>query len=169
MAEYRKLDDVRIKNTKFIWKTNFSGLVNDCNEHGYRRFNIEIPEEIALDMQEEGWPVRYKPRKKGGDEMVYVMDCRVRFDKFPPDIYMMVDNKKIRLTESSIGRLDGKRTGRVDVVLNPYYYNKMNNSGYTAYVKKMMVEVIQDDFERDYGINDIDDDGDDDMPWSVEE
>lgn len=167
MAEYRRLDDVRIKNTKFIWKTNFSGTVTDYNQYGYRRFNIEIPDELAIEMMEEGWPVKCKPRKKDSDEMVYVMDCRVRFDKFPPDVFMMVDNKKIKLTESTIGRLDGMNTGRVDVLLNASYYDRMNKTGYTAYVKKMMIEVIQDDFDRDYGIND--DDEEEEMPWSVEE
>ena len=162
MAEYRRLEDVRIKNTHFVWRTNFSGTVSEYNQQGYRKFNIEIPEELATEMIEEGWNVKPKARTKDSDEIMYILECRVRFDKIPPEVFMLVDGKKVKLTENNIHRLDGMQTGKVDVLLNPSYWNNCGRSGYTAYVKKMMIEVIQDDFDKDYNLND---DGDDEMPW----
>lgn len=144
----RKL--ISIENTKFIFRTNFSGDPDrDTYGSDARRANIIIPDpEMAMALREEGFNIKEtKPRPGFEDEFVpeYFVGISVNYDtNWPPKIYLVSgDAEPVLLDEESVGSLDMCYVRNVNVVLNPYHNEKTRRS--SLYVRTMYVEQDIDD------------------------
>lgn len=137
---------------------NFSGEIDNWNPQGRRTFCIELDEETADALHEEGWNVKeLAPRDDDPDgiSLPYIQ-ATIRFDNIPPTIYMLTgrNNKKTLLTEDTIGNLDYVQIEYVDVILSPYQWEMKTKtgveSGIKAYVKTMYVKVVEDELAAKY-------------------
>ena len=145
----RKL--ISIENTKFIFRTNFSGDPDrDTYGNDARRANIIIPDiRQAQDLIEEGFNVKVtKPRDGEEDGFIpeYFVAIGVNYDtNWPPKIYLVSgDAEPVLLNEESVGCLDMCQVQNVNVVLNPYTNQRTGRK--SLYVRTMYVEQdIQDD------------------------
>lgn len=146
MAE-KKL--VCIDDTRFIWKTNFSGDPSRDNFGSeVRKGNVIIPSEAqARELMNEGFNVRRTEPRDGEDEgyePTYFISITVNYDSnWPPKIYLVSgDSNPELLDEESIATIDkcNDKGGvkNVNVVLNPYYNNKTHRP--SLYVRTMYVE-----------------------------
>lgn len=148
MAERRL---ITIDNTKFIFRTNFSGDPERDNfGSDARKFNIIIPDaEQALDMKEDGFNVKTtKPRPGEEDDFVptYFVSVNVNYDTaWPPKIYLVSGDAEPRLLdEDTVDILDKCYVMNVNAVLNPYQNQRTGRS--SLYVRTMYVEQdVEDD------------------------
>ena len=141
---------ISIENTKFIFKTNFSGDPERDNfGSDARRANIIIPDpEMAMDMLRDGFNVKQtKPKPDEEDfEPTYFVAVNVNYDtEWPPRIYLVSgDAEPVLLDEESVGMLDRCYVLNVNAVLNPYRNQRTGRS--SLYVRTMYVEQdIEDD------------------------
>lgn len=148
----RKL--VTLENTKFIYKTNFSGNPeNDKYGSRSRRGNIIIPTEaLAQEIDDAGIDVKMtKPRdgEEEGFKPVLFMPILVKYDsefakERPPKVYIVAGNSEPRLLdEESIGLIDMSYVINVNATIEIAYLK--NYDRYAAYVRTMYVEVEADD------------------------
>lgn len=148
---------ISIENTRFIFRTNFSGdPERDTFGSEARKANIVIPsEEQALDMIDQGFNVK-TTKPKPGEEIdfvpTYFVSINVNYDTdWPPKIYLVSgDATPVLLDSESIDILDKCYVLNVDVVLNPYRNQRTGKS--SLYVRTMYVtqDVDDDPFAHRY-------------------
>lgn len=147
----RERNLISIENTKFIWRTNFSGDPERDNFGSEtRQANIIIPDERqAQELMDLGVNVKQtKPKPGEEDEFVptYFVPIKVNYDtNWPPKIYLVSgDADPILLDEESVGMLDKCYVLNVNAVLNLYTNTRTGRS--SLYVRTMYVEQdIEDD------------------------
>lgn len=146
-------DLICIENTRFIFKTNFSGdPERDNYGNDTRCANIIIPdEEQARELAERGFNVRQTKPKPGQEEdfePTYFVKIIVNFDsKWPPKIVLVSgDSEPQKLDEESIDTLDKVYVLNVNALLNPYINKKKKDAKPSLYVKTLYVEQdVEDD------------------------
>lgn len=146
----RDLNLIKIEDTRFIFKTNFSGdPERDDYGSSQRKANVIIPtKEQADDLAAMGFNVKCTKPKDGeeeGFEPTYFVAVRANFNSaWPPKIKLVVSNEEpIMLDEESVGILDNIYVLNVNVLLSPYY-NERNNR-WSLYIKTMYVEQDMED------------------------
>lgn len=147
---------LRIENTNLIFR-NFSGKASEFNKEGSRNTGIIIPPEMVNQLVEEGWSVKELPPRDPQDQPLYYMNAKVRFDNFPPNIYLCTSMKPTKLDEETVDQIDYSEIAFVDVVLSPYDYTVRGQSGRAAYIKTLYVNVIEDAFAEKYKYGDVED------------
>ena len=142
MAE-KKL--ICIENTRFIFKTNFSGDPNrDRFGSSARKGNILIPNiDQARELMAEGFNVKQTRPRPGEEENFrpeYYVSVTANYNtNWPPRIYLVSGNAEPRLLdESTLNLIDMCRVKNVNVVLNPYHNQRLRTS--SLYVRTMYVE-----------------------------
>ena len=129
---------------------NFSGKEGNYNAAGKRNFCVFLEEELARQLQEDGWNIRWlKPRDDQDDEQGY-LSVEVSFKNKPPKIIMISHNGKRSIDETSIHILDWVEIAEVDLIINPYNWEVSNKQGVKAYLKSMYITLVEDEFERKY-------------------
>lgn len=142
MAEKRL---VCIENTRFIYRTNFSGDPERDNFGStVRKGNIIIPYyEQAMELMQAGFNVRStspRPGEEEGFEPTYFVSATANYNSsFPPKICLVSgDSEPKLLDEESVGIVDKCRIKNVNVVLNPYYNERTRKN--SLYIRTMYVE-----------------------------
>lgn len=129
-----------------IWARNFKGEEHlPYNPKGRRNFCLSLPEDLARQMVDEGWNVKYDR-----DDIPYI-PVTVSYDKYPPKIYKVTSHGKTRLDEDMVGDLDDDEITNIDIIIRPYCWNVNSNSGIKAYVKDMYVTIAENALIDKYG------------------
>lgn len=142
---------ISIENTRFIWKTNFSGdPERDSFGSDARQASIVIPDpDLAEELMDEGFNIKMtksKPGEEEGFEPTYYVTVKVNYDtNWPPKIYLVSgDNEPLLLDEDSVDLIDSCYVINVNAVLNPYHNPRTNKK--SLYVRTMYVEQdLEDD------------------------
>lgn len=157
---YRKLGDLSIENAH-IFGRNFAGKEGQYNRAGERGFCVSIEgEEQAQALLADGWNVKISRAKTPDEEPRYYLPVKVRFEPFPPDVFLIRGRTKTKLSEDTIATIDNADITSIDLVLNPYQWNVQGRDGVTAYLKTMYATVKEDPFASKYSNTD-----DNDVPW----
>lgn len=138
---------------------NFSGKQTEYNRKGDRNFCVLLDSVTADQLLADGWNIKSLKKKNEDDEQRYYVQVTVRYDNFPPRIYMYVGRKKTLLDEETVGLLDKAELSNVDLVISPSNWNVNGGSGVKAYVKTMHATIAEDVFASKY-------DYDDDVPFN---
>jgi hypothetical protein len=142
--------DLRIENAK-IRIRNFEGVEKQYNRKGDRNFCIFLEPEVAEDLKRDGWLIKYLPPRDPDAEPQAMLRVKVRFDKFPPIVNLVTAGNHItKLYEDDVKILDTAEIENVDVVISPYNWEMNGKHGITAYLKKIWVKIVEDDFEKKY-------------------
>lgn len=107
------LDEVR------ILFPNFSGTPGPYNQSGMKNFNAVISEEIAAQLEHEGWNVKKLAARDETETDAYYININVSYQKRPPQIVLVSGDKKTFLDEESIKLLDNADVVYADLVINP--------------------------------------------------
>lgn len=135
---------------------NFRGEVTKTNKNGYRKFTVDIPDDLAPVLLEDGWNVKFLPPRENDPDGYSqpILDVKVNFAcRFPPTVIMITPRGKMRLDEETIGQLDRTRILQADVHINPRYYDEAPNrpnGGISAYLRELYVTVEEERLESKY-------------------
>jgi hypothetical protein len=142
---------IMIEDAELLF-TNFSGRESRYNAEGARNFNIRLPEELAAQLEEDGWNVRALGGREEGDIASKILKVTVNFKGRPPKIVMITSGGKRRtdLDESTVELLDGVEIVKADVIIRPYHWTAKGDSGISAYLKTMFVTIYEDELVRKY-------------------
>lgn len=161
-------DNLVMENVRIVFK-NFSGKEDKFNREGNRNFCVLIDElNEAERLAAMGWNVKYlKPLDEGSDPQAYIQ-VTVSYKNIEPNIYMVTNKNKVRLSESTVGNLDSADIKNVDLIISPYNWEVNGKSGVKAYCKTMYVTIDEDVFAGKYDFDHLDDpqfDDLDDIPF----
>lgn len=142
-------ENIRIEGARIGFR-NFSGEEGRFNPKGRRNFCVFLEEDIAKDMENEGWNIKWlQPREEGDEPQAYIQ-VKVVFGKIPPKIVVVTSRGKSRLDADTVNILDWAEIENVDLVIRPYNWEVNGNAGVSAYLKTMYVTLREDEFESKY-------------------
>ena len=123
------------------------------NAEGDRNFCIRLEPEKAKELKLEGWNVKSYFSSNNTDHTVpdfEYLPVSVSYKLYPPVIYLISGNKKTKIDENMINELQGKEFENIDLVINPYHWQRGNNSGVKAYLFKGYFTLLLDEFDQKY-------------------
>lgn len=136
---------------------NFSGDPSgQYNKHGEKNFVVFLEDEEAERLSAQGWNIKFPvqdPEKEYKKQPF--LSVALRFDKFPPTVWMKTGEKMTRLTDATVGALDRMVIDYIDLTINPSRWEIQKKggleTGIKAYVRKMVVVIKMDVFDQKYG------------------
>lgn len=140
---------ITIEDTRFIFKTNFSGDPSrDTFGSTERKANIILDEETAAMLYDEGFNVKEtkpRPDEEEGWEPTKFVAIKANYNsKWPPKIYLVSNGKPpVLLDEETVGELDYCYVENVDVVCNEYVNEDRGTK--SLYIRTMYVTCSTDD------------------------
>lgn len=157
-ANKKFIEPLVIKDVKIVMKTrNFSGNnPGKYDKPGARNFSVFLdPEKVDIvKLQQEGWNVKTgKPNPEDPDD-VPACFLRIHANWFPlndsrsglnPLIIKMVNGEQIRLDEETVKTLDNDEILKCNITVTGRYMESPTYTGVVAYLKKMVVQVSEDD------------------------
>lgn len=163
-----RIEDLYLYDARIFWR-NFAGAATNQTPEGKRSFCVVIPEEAVDKLSAEGWNVKIaKPTEEGkkmGETGTPYLNVKVNYsnDRHKPLVYMITGNKKTALNEDTILLLDTAEIARVDLVINPSKYDVMGRKGISAYLKKMYVTIVEDELDKMYAMDDVNDEREEEL------
>ena len=137
-------DNFRIDNAYIPggrWR-NFSGIPNDVNKSGERKFTIFLPKELADIMTDIGWYVKSKDPRNEGDDPTYFIEVAVSWKLRAPLITLVsYDGVKTDLTKDTVGILDSVDIEKATVEINPNNWDVNGKTGCKAYLYELEVHA----------------------------
>jgi len=150
--EYKVNNSVTIYNAKLMYR-NFSGKETEFNPKGNRNFCIFLDEDIAKNIEKEGWNVRWLESKNKDEAPQGMISVKVGFGNYPPLIVVISDARQTKLNEETVNMLDWAEIAACDVTLNPYNYVISGRSGVKAYLKALYATLVVDELAKKYNYN----------------
>lgn len=139
-------ENIKIEGARLIWR-NFAGRKEEYNPEGRRNFCVIINPDSVNELRSLGWPIKERAGRDEEEDSFFYLQVKVKYDRFPPRIYMVTSKKKTLMNEASIGELDYAIIRNVDLVIRPYEYETGKIS---AYVQTMYVTIEEDEFADKY-------------------
>lgn len=149
------LKQFKVENAQIIFR-NFSGKESMYNDAGDRNFCVVLDDGVAADMDKDGWNIKYtKPREEGEPPVPYIQ-IKVNFKNKPPRVVMITSTGRTNLNQDSVEVLDWADIRNADLICNGFDWVVGDKNGTKAYLKTLFITIEEDDLERKYGINDMD-------------
>ena len=142
--------EVKIENAKIAFR-NFAGAEGKFNPAGNRNFAVFLDDDIAKQMEKDGWNVRWLTAYQ--DEAPQAMiSVKVSFGNYPPSINLVADGKMTRLDEHNVNTLDFAELDQVDLIIRGYTWSVSGKSGVKAYLKTGYFVLVVDELAAKYAM-----------------
>lgn len=144
MVEDLQLGDI-------IWK-NFAGRATQFKPEGTRVFHLKFDEGGAEFFEQAGITgiknLRWDPDMD--EEQMSHVPVSVTFGEYPPELYIINNGRKKRLTEENVGMLDRSRIVGGEMFLSPWNWSVAGKSGRKLFLKKAYFEIELDTMDDKY-------------------
>lgn len=144
-----------IADARPIFGTNFTGAKGRYNPAGNRTFNVELTQEQADELSEQGWNVKYHEPTSADFDPAYYLAVKINYNEYGgPNITMVTSltGHQVALTEQTVGILDSKRILNMDLIINPYNWEMNGATGTSAYLETLYATVEEDPFFSKYNV-----------------
>jgi hypothetical protein len=137
---------------------NFEGAAGKFNNAGDRNFCLIIDDELAQELQANGFNIKRTKARDDYDSVPYIK-IRVAYtykdgtdNQNPPKIFKIDSTGMRMLDKSQVKFLDGARIKNVDLEFsaNGYIDRETGETRYSAYLKSLYATVEESDLEREY-------------------
>jgi hypothetical protein len=146
-----------VEDARIIFR-NFAGKEGQYNREGDRNFAVVLDEEVAIQMLEDGWNVRYLEPRDEGDEPTPYISVAVNFSNRPPRVVLLTSTTRTQLDEKSVEVLDWSDIRTADLIARGYDWTVNGKSGTKAYLQSLFVTIEEDALERKYAVHEISED-----------
>lgn len=141
--------NLTIENATILFR-NFSGEPSKYNRKGDRNFCVILDPELASELRNDGWTIRYLKKRDEDDIPQPYMQVKVSFDNIPPQVILVTSRNKKALDESNVEMLDWAELDRVDLIIRPYNWSVDGKSGVKGYLKTGYFTIAEDEFASRY-------------------
>ena len=133
---------------------NFAGEERQFNLPGNRNFHLVIPPELVEDMVADGWNVKFlKPRDEGDSETAHINVTVSYRGNRPPSLVLIKGGTQVSLDQEQAAIIDWIDIEKVDVMINPSFWEARDNSGRSgikAYLDQIYITVRESALEQKY-------------------
>lgn len=149
---------VKMENARLIFR-NFRGEASQFNAQGKRNFGVILTEDVAKQMERDGWNVkRLKPREGDEEEVperTPWLPVEVGFKTRPPRIVFITSTSRTNLKEDQLEVLDWCEIKTADLIVRSYEWaiQATGKSGIKAYLQSLFVTIEEDELELKYQVN----------------
>jgi hypothetical protein len=142
-------DTLLFEDARIIFR-NFEGREGKYNAEGDRNFCVLLDEELAKQLDRDGWNVKALRAREEGDPDQPYLEIKVSYKKRPPKIFMITSRGRTPIMEDMVEILDFADIKTIDFVVNPYEWTVGGKAGIKAYLKTMFVTIHEDALEIKY-------------------
>ena len=140
-----KLPPLTIENARITYR-NFSGAAKTYNAKGLRNFHVILDPDQAKQLEQDGWNIKWPKPREDGEERNPTLKVKVRFDNYPPVIFMRTRRGRTELDEETVGLLDTAEIENVDLRITASYSEQTSGwKGFTAYLSQLFVTISDRD------------------------
>lgn len=141
-----------------LWYRNMQGTPDDFTPAGNRSFSVAISDELAEELESEGWTcITHKPRSSKDPDSPIIARFRIKmnFDsQYPPKVYVASRDGK-RRTQVDETWLDDQNIDRrgiewCDIEVNPYNRTVNNKDWCSAYLSEITIKLKEGAFDYKY-------------------
>lgn len=143
-----------VENAQLIFR-NFEGKEGQYNRKGDRNFSVILPEQLAEELLRDGWNVKYLRAREEGDEDTPYITVAVNFKNRPPRVVMLTSRARTNLDEDTVEVLDWANIEKSDLICRAYEWTVGDKKGIKAYLQSLFVTIEEDELERKYAINEV--------------
>ncbi|MBA3551189.1 hypothetical protein H0W32_03205 [Patescibacteria group bacterium] len=144
---------VMVENARLVFR-NFAGKEGQYNREGDRNFGVILPEDIAQQMLEDGWNIKYLSSREDDEPDTPWISVAVNFKNRPPKVVVITSTSRTHLSEDSVEVLDWADVQTADLIITPYVWEVNDKSGVKAYLKSLYITIEEDDLDRKYAQKD---------------
>lgn len=146
-----RLQNVILQDHRIVFR-NFSGAEGRFNPKGRRNFNVILTDDEAVNMERDGWNVKYLQPREEDQLPTPRLEISVHYSEraTPPTVVLITSRGKTRLTEDMLPILDWCEIANVDMILRPYEWEVNGKTGVKAYLKSIYVTIVEDALELKY-------------------
>ena len=140
---------ILVEDARIVFR-NFAGKEGQYNREGDRNFCLLLDEELARQLEEDGWNIKALRAREEGDPDQPYLQVSVGFKGRPPKIVMITSKGRTTLTEGEVEILDWIDIEKTDLIVRPYNWEVSGKTGIKAYLKSLFVTVAEDALEIKY-------------------
>ena len=145
-----------VEDARLVFR-NFSGKEGQYNREGDRNFAVILDDETAERMLADGWNVKYLNSRDEEEAPTPYISVSVNFNNRPPRIVMITSTSRTNLNEDAISVLDWAEIRTCDLIARAYEWTVNGKSGVKAYLQSMFITIEEDELERKYAVEGIED------------
>jgi hypothetical protein len=123
---------------------NFAGKEDIYNRAGDMNFSIMLEPEVAEQMIEEGWNVKFLKERDEGDGQQAYIQVAVSYKTRPPKIALVTSKGINYLGKDEVEMLDWVEIDEADVTIHPYQWAVGDKSGVKAYLVTLFIKMRED-------------------------
>jgi hypothetical protein len=140
---------ILMEDARIIFK-NFAGKEGKYNREGDRNFCVLLDEDMAKELDEDGWNVKALRAREEGDPDQPYLQVTVSYKGRPPKVVMITSRGRTDLSEDEIELLDWADIRQVDLIVRPYHWVVSEKSGIKAYLKSIFITIEEDALDLKY-------------------